>query len=347
MLKRTTLVTVSILFIAVLVAFEEAPEPAPVFYEQALVNDVLFALGEEKPAWWPEAITDELIKKGEELVFQGRTLDPDGNRSAYISVYYMCYNCHNTVQEDPTPLASDAQTRLDYATEKNLKLLQGTTFKGITNRESWYNDDYYKKYGDLVKPAANDLRAAIQLCATECAQGREVEDWELDAIVSYYYSIGYTMEELGFTEKDMKRVNRVVAEGEPVIIERLVNEIKATYSKKSPATFLEPPYDVYWEQYNGKGDPDNGKKIYNMSCQACHNSYGVSDVVLGNDKQDFKAMARWFKKNNWWLHQVVRHGTHPAPGHRPYMPLYTEEKMNDQMIEDLKAYILVSAGKDY
>ena len=48
---------------------------------------------------------------------------------------------------------------------------RGTTFYGITNRETWYNDDYYKKYGDLVKPANENLVEAVQLCAMECSQG--------------------------------------------------------------------------------------------------------------------------------------------------------------------------------
>ena len=316
------------------------------FTEFSKVNDVLFALGEPKPKWYPSDLSEEKIKIGKDLVFKGRSVDPDGKQSDYISVYYMCTSCHNTVQEDPVLTVSNAQARLDYADEKNLPFLQGTSFRGITNRESWYNDDYYKKYGDLVEPASDDLREAVQLCATQCAQGRLLEDWELQAIMAYYYSISYTMEEIGFTDANMQKFNNAIADGETGLKQRYIADIKDKYLLKSPATFLEPPYDVYWEKYNGKGDPENGEKIYRLSCQACHNSYGVSAVVLGDTRQDFKAMGRWFKKNEWWLHQVVRHGTHPVPGHLPYMPLYTEERMDDQMIEDLKAFILKSGEKN-
>ena len=40
---------------------------------------------------------------------------------------------------------------------------------------------------------------------------------------------------------------------------------------------------------------------------------------------------------------MVRHGTHPAPGHREYMPHYTKERMTDQQVEDLERYILERA----
>ena len=37
---------------------------------------------------------------------------------------------------------------------------------GTVNKVSWYNGDYFKKYGALVKPANQSLKEAIHLCAT-------------------------------------------------------------------------------------------------------------------------------------------------------------------------------------
>ena len=307
------------------------------------VNDVLFALGQPKPSWYPEDLSEAAIERGREMIFNGRTTAPDGSKSKFISVYYMCTNCHNTVIEDPILSVADPQARLEYAAQHDIPFLQGTTFYGITNRETWYNDDYYKKYGDLVKPANENLAEAVQLCAMECSQGRPVEDWEIQSIIAYYTTIGYSLSDIGFSEQDLSALNADIASGKNTV--KWVENIRGRYLHKSPATFLEPPYDNYWETLRGKGDAANGKLVYELSCQACHKSYGVSDVVFGDDKQEFKQFNRWFKKNDWWLFQVVRHGTHPAPGHREYMPHYTKERMTDQQVEDLRAYILERAGK--
>lgn len=340
-MKKILIGIVPFLIIAA-VAFRPAVE-APSFTAESKVNDVLFALGDEVPGWFPRDLSEVNIQRGKELILNGRTTDPDGKRSRYVSVYYMCTSCHNNVIEDPVLTVSNPQDRLEYAREHQIPFLQGTTFYGITNRESWYNDDYYKKYGDLVTPASHDLSEAVQLCASECAQGRPLVDWEMEAVLAYFYSISYTLSDLGYTDEDAKRFASA-ASGDTDHT-AVIAEIKSKYALKSPATFEEPPYDIYWDQLNGKGNAENGKLVYELSCQACHKPAGVSDVVFGDNKQDFKAMSRWFDKNNWWLLQVVRHGTHPAPGHKPYMPLYTTERMSNIMVEDLKAYIMQQAGK--
>lgn len=323
-------------------AFRTA-QPAPQFTVESKVSDLLFALGDPKPDWYPSDLSEENIRRGKELIFNGRTDDPKGGTSKYISVYYMCTNCHNTVIEDPDLAVADPVARLNYAKEKQIPFLQGTTFYGITNRESWYNDDYYKKYGDLVKPAATDLGEAVQLCGRECSQGRPLEEWEEQAILAYYTTIGYTLADLGYSESEAQAFNAQITDKSDK--SALIASIKSRYMHKSPATFIEPPYSNYWEGLRGSGNAENGQLIYELSCQACHKSYGVSDVVFGDSRQDFRQLSRWFDKNDWWLFQVVRHGTHPAPGHRPYMPHYTAERMTDQQVEDLRAFILLRAGK--
>ena len=88
------------------------------------------------------------------------------------SKHFVCTSCHNIQKEDPDLSIADPQARLEYARDMELPYLPGTTLYGAVNRTSFYNGDYEKKYGDLVKPARNNLREAIQLCAVECSQGR-------------------------------------------------------------------------------------------------------------------------------------------------------------------------------
>lgn len=197
------------------------------------VYKALALLGDTKPVFFIEDVDPGMITKGYDLVHYGRTVSPNGGKSKYISLYYVCTNCHNTVIEDPILTDFDPQARLEFAVANNLPFLQGTTFYGTANRESWYNDDYYKKYGDLVRPAQKDIREAIQLCAKECSKGRYLEEWEVTAILSYYYSISYKMKDLGFSEADMKELNETKKNTNEHA--NLIAFIKSKYSLKSPA----------------------------------------------------------------------------------------------------------------
>lgn len=304
------------------------------YAKDSYVHEVLYDLGYPKPAWFPEKITDEDIRRGKEIVENGYTDDPSGGKSKYVSLYYVCTNCHNSVIEDPVLSVMDPEARLTYAIEKNLPFLQGTTFYGATNRESWYNDDYYKKYGDLVKPAKDDIREAIQLCAMECSKGRPLEQWEEDVILAYYISISYRLQDI-LTDDEIAALN--VEKNDPARHADLIAQIRSKYALKSPATFVEPPYEKGGDL--PKGDPARGKAIYTLSCQTCHKAYGCSDNVFDNSVFTFRKFDKDFDKDYWWLFKAVRHGFYGYPGHEPYMPHYTAERMTDQQVMDLKAYI--------
>lgn len=304
------------------------------------VYKVLDMLGYPRPEFYPDTITTKMIEEGRDLVLEGRTHDPEGGgKSKYISLYYVCTNCHNQVIEDPDLTRSDPDTRLTYAVQHDMPFLQGTTFYGIVNRESWYNDDYYKKYGDLVKPARTDVRQAIQLCAKECSKGRYLEDWEVNAILAYYYSISYRLQDI-LSADEIGALNRDIKD--PSTYAGWISTIKSKYALKSPATFVDPPYELGANTPNG--DPARGKEIFAHSCQTCHKPYGCSSVVFDDSKYTFNDFQKRFDKNYWWLYEIVRHGTYGYPGHKAYMPLYPAERMSNQEVEDLKSYFLQQAS---
>lgn len=303
------------------------------YTKNSYVHDVLYDMGVPKPAWFPENFTDEDIRRGKEIVEKGFTDDPNGGRSKYVSLYYVCTNCHNSVIEDPVLTSMDPEARLTYAIEKQLPFLQGTTFYGATNRESWYNDDYYKKYGDLVKPAKDNIREAIQLCAMECSKGRPLLQWEEDVILAYYLSISYKLSDV-LSDQEIEQLN--ADKSHPEKYAEWIARIRGKYAIKSPATFVEPPYDKGANLPSG--DPARGKAIYNLSCQYCHKAYGCSDNVFDDSGFTFRKFNRDFDKDYWWLFKAVRHGFYSYPGHEPYMPHYTAERMTDQQVMDLKSY---------
>ena len=309
------------------------------------VSEVLWGLGEEKPKHFVRNITKEKIKQGEELVKIGKTTSPKGRKTTFISKYYACTSCHNIGREDPDLTKVDPDARLDYAVEQNMPYLQGSTFWGIVDRETWYNDDYIKKYGDLLDKAQGDLKESIQVCAVYCSQGRKVKKWEIDAILAYYWSLQIKVGDLDLSDEDWASIKENAADANKK--EELTQLIKSKYMQKSPATFTDPPEDKK-EGYAYKGRPAKGEAIYRLSCMHCHRANGESEVILDKTKSSF----RWLKKHmfdNTQLsaYHVIRKGTYDALGHQEYMPHYTLEKLSDQQMEDLRAYIEMGAGPKF
>jgi mono/diheme cytochrome c family protein len=302
------------------------------------LSEVLVKLNDAPQTHYRPNATKEQVERGRELVYNGRTVGPNGKMSAYISKYFACTSCHNQVQEDPILTNFDPQARLLHAEKNNLKFLPATTFWGMYNRESWYNDDYVLKYGDLVIPANKSLAEATQLCAKVCSSGRYLDDWELEAILAYYESIQLTIDDLNLSKEELKSLQ---SDGNN---EDKIKLLKSKYALKSPATFPKNPENKT-EGYIGlKGDPTNGKKLYELSCQACHQDGGVSPILLDDSKLTFQKFNRNLESTgDYNIYDIVVHGTYADLGKPRYMPLYPEERMSPQQIEDLRAYITQQA----
>ena len=121
--------------------------------------------------------------------------------------------------------------------------------------------------------------------------------------------------------------------------EELRDELVALYTPASPATFGEVPEDKK-QGYGLVGNASNGKHLYELSCLHCHYDHDVSAFVLDNGKMSFRFLkSNINRSSNYSLYEVVRIGTKAVPGHKPYMPHYTLERMSDQQLEDLRAYI--------
>jgi mono/diheme cytochrome c family protein len=296
---------------------------------------VLIALGDDIPLHKFD-YTEDQIQKGEDIVLRGRTHNEKGRLTSFVSKHYVCTSCHNTVQEDPDLRYSNPETRLPYVKSKGIPFLQGTTFKGIVNRESWYNNDYVKKYGDeKVGKAHKNLKEATQLCAVECSQGRPMDDWELDAVLAYFWSLQFTLEDLKIDKLDFNKLNgNALNDGEKIDL------LKSYYLQASPAHFYDSPEDKEKGYPGLTGDVESGKDIYELSCLYCHKVGGVSHYVLDKQKLSFKDLKYYINKNSHFsLYQIIPYGTYAIPGHKPYMPHYPKERMSKQQVEDLRAYV--------
>ena len=79
-----------------------------------------------------------------------------------------------------------------------------------------------------------------------------------------------------------------------------------------------------------------------MSPDACivTRPNGESDVIFEMNSLTLKWLKRHITDDSdLSIYQIVRKGTYSEFGHREYMPHYTMEKMSDQQLEDLRAFI--------
>lgn len=342
MFRKFGLLTVLVLIAAAMTSHrfsDPGSDPKKVWNEDTPVADVLKEMGVPYPDNRPQDMGETMVKRGYELVHNGVTTGPDGKKTRLQSKYFVCTNCHNMEKEDPDLRFSDPETRLDYAKANGQAFLQGTTMYGTVNKSSWYNGDYERKYGDLVKPARNSLEEAIQLCSVVCSQGRALEDWEMTAILAYFWSIQLKMGDLMLSQEDWAKLN--AARKEAGDKREIASWLQGYYRSGSPATFVEVPEDKGSGYEGVNGNAENGKRVYDMACMSCHGVDGPSNYLkLGNDNLSLSMLRRHVKSGGFLgLYQIVRHGTHADAGHRAYMPNFTAERMSNQQLEDLRAYI--------
>ncbi len=304
------------------------------------VYETLRKLGAPASLHAIESPDPSLVQKGKEIVFNGRTTRSNGQKTTLQSKFFKCINCHNVKKESVTLKSSNPEEHLAFS-DNSVSFLPGTTLYGTVNRTSWYNDDYKKKYGSLVTNARDTLINAIQLCATVCSQGRALDKWEMEAVLQYLWSISYKIADLGLTDENMARLNNPdVSDKDKIAL------ITQSYAKYSPATFLEP-IDAEERKYGASGNAQNGKVIYTQGCLSCHDArLNITNLKLDTSALSYNMLNRNLKKdNNFNLYNIVRRGTYPIPGYKPYMPHYTKERMTNQQIEDLIAFIKNASKK--
>ncbi len=309
--------------------------------ENMPVAEVLEQLGQPAPGHTLNAaVSGASASIGKNIVLNGISAE-SGQRGRRQSKHFVCTSCHNVEKEDPDLSIHDPQARLEYAQQNDLPFLPGTTLYGTVNRTSWYNGDYDKKYhAEKIKPAQTDLREAIQLCATDCAQGRKLKDWELESVLMYLWEIQLKMDDLKLSNAELQDIEKGINEGAEQAA--LADLVRSKYSAASPATFTDQPDDLK-QGYDMKGNADNGKLVYDHSCKHCHENGRYSMFVLDDEKMTFRFMKRNFTKyTRYSTYHVTAYGM-VTNGKRPYMPNYPLERLSHQQLEDLRAYFVESS----
>jgi mono/diheme cytochrome c family protein len=328
----------SILTLLLLILLSLKKQNLSFYYDEVDVNElplelVLSNLGSKKYNHSISKLDMEKAELGRQLIFNGKT-----KKGKLISIHFVCTDCHNLVKETENPADLSPDSRLKYAIEKNLNYLPGSTLWGIYNRKSWYNDDYIKKYGDLIKNAKDSLENAVQVCAKYCSSGRFVEKWELEAMMHYFKKNELKIKDIPLNQNDKKSILYWQKLNEKEKIE-LKNKIESSFTTAFPATFLETmPRDN--RKYGEGANAENGEQLFQRSCLSCHANKRVTYLNLNKDKLTAKFFIKHLKGyNDNTLYQIIRYGTYQKAARKQYMPHYTKEKMSDQQIEDIVAYI--------
>lgn len=323
-----------------------APRPAldpSSISEEMTVAELLTLLGANLPDHHADEPDPNLVEAGREIVRTGKTTHPEtGQETIRISAYFYCTDCHNnTPESEKLTSPADAAARLAYLHANDLPLVPGSTFAGIVNRESWYNGDYAEKYG--LSPegpsARNDLREAIKLCSRECSSGRDPEEWEIDAMLAYFQSLQWRMPDLGMTGADIAELKRRALN--QTEHSAMIEEIRGQIELVASASFGEAPENPEkGYEIEGEPDPENGKVVFERACLHCHGPDGASEHFFGNKPATWRKLADKFSAaSGKSLYHLIRNGTKAGETKGPYMPNFTKERMSNQQIEDLRAYV--------
>lgn len=305
----------------------------------AEVLRVLSHSGAQPPGFAPDP---DQVLRGHELVFTGRASAPDGSARSPLSSYFVCVDCHLTAREQPDQAHPvDDAARLAWLERDHLLLLPGNTLAGVTDRAAFFQGDWASRPG--WEPAAGvraDLRRAVRFCATRVARGRPLEDWEESAILAYLTSLQWRLGDLDLTANEVSTLKTAALD--PARHSALVGQLQTRYRLALPGTFGKVPTDPA----GGFGlpsapNPQNGARVWRLSCLHCHGPDGASATHFKDRPKDIAELARRFTApgpEN--LYQILRHGTpsHPDRG-SAVMPGFTRERLSDAMIEDLRFWM--------
>ncbi|MEZ4921980.1 MAG: c-type cytochrome [Crocinitomicaceae bacterium] len=301
------------------------------------VEDVLIQLGDQKPQHYIEKLDADSVRMGEELVYYGRLKDHSNKR---VSKYFVCTDCHNQVLETDDPSDESPARVLDFSKKNKIPFLPGSTFYGMYNKRHWYNGDYAKKYGDLVKNTRDTLYNAIQLCATQCSQGREMDFWEIRCVMHYYKNIQLKVSDLKFSSEEYAQFSNLVTAGS----DKAIGMIKGKYNEINDAHFgnSEIPKIPGYEP-----NVENGEYIYKAGCMHCHApGRNITNFDLDMDLLSFKFLyAKKDKYNQFSISHITRYGTYAVSGRKQYMPQYTYENMSNEQMLDLMKFIETKAAE--
>ncbi len=271
------------------------------------------------------------------------TNPPVGQKpSKPLSQYYRCLHCHNIAREDRRLTVQDPDAREQWLRSLKLtdptkrdgtvpSLTVATTLWGAVNRASFYNG-YHKKYHRLaVKDDEamdpSSLTDAIEVCCRYCSSGRFPEQWELDSMLAFLWSLELRLKDVDLAPSIRRRV--LSAWKNNGLSPALKNLLRKVYLRKSGATLLPMPSsvrgatDAYDDDKACTGNAKSGQFLYATACAGCH---GTVHSSVG------RSLAR---TSDQYCRFVLR-GTERDG---QYMPFFTQQRLSRRQLADIRAYL--------
>lgn len=299
---------------------------------------VLENLGKQKSNHFIGKLDLEKAEIGRQIIFKGKAKTKN-HKGKPVSSSYKCTDCHSVQKENETTLNQSPEARLEYAEKNNLPYFPASSLWGVYNRTSWYTGDYVKKYGDRIKNAGDSLTRTIQVCAKYASTGRFLEDWEVEGVLHYFKQNELKIKDIaGLSQSDKKNIlhwQKLDREEKAQLREK----IEHSFVQANPSTFV-PTLSIDKRKFGEGGNPVKGEQFFSRSCLHCHGGKIISNFGLDKGTLTANMFLKNIREyNKLSLYQIIRWGTYSEKRKKQFMPLYTKEKMSDQQIEDLVAYI--------
>ena len=302
---------------------------------------------------------------GKELFINGQVKKPPtGSRpSKPISKYFKCVSCHNYEREDLDLTSQDPEARFEWIekTGSKIYLLQGATMWGVVNRETFY-PDYYGIYHHLCVPKGkkppstpcgpllkvcgpgcrtmdpDNLEDAIQVCSAYCSAGRYLEQWELYALLAFFWDQEIRLKDLDLSPEQAAHMKAILTSHspDPQYAKGLRSLLAGKHAKKADNTFrgdfkstrYTRQGSIVIEYEDGTkytGDSGRGERLWNLSCARCHGT------------KNLPQKATHFTRDLGKFHKMLAKGTR----HRdePYMPNFTLERLSRLQAADILLYL--------
>lgn len=302
------------------------------------LSDFLSLLGAESKPRFPGTDDPGLVAAGREMIYKGRLPNSQGEK---LSEYFYCADCHSAEREQRLLSPhGDAQATVDFSIENDLPLLPASTFAGITDRVAYFESGTTDSLEIEAKPKS-DLESAVQFCSTALARGRELNPVEMQAVLAYLFSLEWRVGDLGFRGADLAELKR------RSLNRREHNTIVEDLQKRYPLRALRIRGDLPTESKSGypsvkETNPERGHQIWSKACLHCHGAEGASQHFFGNRVSTWRKLLSLFEDGTAYRH--IREGSGSENG--VYMPPYPVNKLGEQEIEDLRAYITARADRE-
>ena len=268
-------------------------------------------------------VNPDLISKGELIIRRGYVK----KRKNKISTFFVCTDCHNEDRDFANFKYNNPEKDAEYCKTNKKMYLPAGSFYGMINQSSYYNNDYIKKYGKLVEKAKHSLAESVQLCAKECSQGRYLNTEELNSVMAYLINKQVKLKDVFENEKEYNNYQNNSNKKE--ILASKVNQYRSHFYGNTDLNEIKLL----------KGNSSNGEWLYQKSCLTCHKNERVSFYGLDSDRLSKKDLIKKLNNSQNELLTIIRYGTTPIPGRKAYMPAYMNEKLSQQQVADLIAYL--------